>query len=135
MATCVNQVDGVLDMVLPLCGSVWERAQKGDNGHCLTTRVLSWRKLSLPLALMPDTSVSPYMLLVPFQLLPQPSLVFTARSYRNLPSWHWNPRLGSLVWGWDPLFMRYPYRFLSTTCGCGTTPSESLHLLPSYPSG
>ena len=29
-ATCVNQVDGVSDMVLPLYGSVWERAQKGS---------------------------------------------------------------------------------------------------------
>ena len=41
-------------------------------------------------------------------LLPQPSLVFTARSYGDLSSCHWNPGLGGLVWGWDSSLLRYP---------------------------
>ena len=41
----MNQVDGVTH-TLPLCGSVWGKAQKRDNGHCLASGVLSSRKLS-----------------------------------------------------------------------------------------
>ena len=37
------------------------------------------------------------MFLPPTQSL----LIFTARSYRELSSCHWNPGLGGLVWGWD----------------------------------
>ena len=37
-------------------------------------------------------------------------------------SWHWNPGLGDLVWGWDPSLLRYPSQFLSATHGCGTSP-------------
>ena len=51
-------------------GFVWGWAQKRNNHHCMASRVLS-RKLSLPLALMPNTSLSFYMLLEPFQRLPQ----------------------------------------------------------------
>ena len=37
---------------------------------------------------------------------PQSVLVFTARSYGDLSSWHWNPKLGGPVWGWNPLLLR-----------------------------
>ena len=35
-------------------------------------------------------------------------LVFAARRYGDSSSWHWNPGLGGLVWGWDSSFLRYP---------------------------
>ena len=38
----------------------------------------------------------------------QSLLVFEVRSFGDLPSWHWNPRLVGLMWGWDSLFLRYP---------------------------
>ena len=38
----------------------------------------------------------------------QSPLAFTARNYGDLSSWHWNPGLGYLEWGWDPLLLRYP---------------------------
>ena len=67
-----------------------------------------------------------------FLLLPQPPLGFTARSNEDLSSWHWNPRLGCLVWGWDPSLPRYHSQFLSTTHGCwtscSTSPCISTHL-------
>ena len=37
-----------------------------------------------------------------------PPLFFTARSYRDLSSWHWNPGLGVLMWGGDPLTPEIP---------------------------
>ena len=66
----MNQADGISDMVSLLCGSVWGRAQKRNNGCCLVSGDVSRRKLSPALTLMPDASVSPCMPLVPFQLLP-----------------------------------------------------------------
>ena len=43
--------------------------------------------------------------------LTQSLLVLAARSYGDLLySWHWNPGLGSLMWGWDPSLLRYPFR-------------------------
>ena len=45
-ATRVSQVDGVSDMLSLLCGSVWGRAQKGGNGCCQASGVLSGKKLS-----------------------------------------------------------------------------------------
>ena len=38
----------------------------------------------------------------------QSPLIFAARNYADLSSWHWNPELGALVWGWDSLLLRYP---------------------------
>ena len=43
-----------------------------------------------------------------FLLLTQSPLVFAARTYGDLSSWHWNPGLRGLVWGWDFLLLRYP---------------------------
>ena len=43
-----------------------------------------------------------------FLPLTQSPLLFNARSYRNLSSWPWNPKLGGLVWGWDSLVLTYP---------------------------
>ena len=37
---------------------------------------------------------------------PQSPLVFTARSYGDFSSWHWNPGLGGLIWGWDTSLLR-----------------------------
>ncbi|KAF6104168.1 hypothetical protein HJG60_011186 [Phyllostomus discolor] len=42
-----------------------------------------------------------------FLPLTQSPLVFTARSYGDLSSCHWNPGLGDLVWGWDSSLLRY----------------------------
>ena len=42
----MNHIDGVSDMMLPLCGFVCGSAQKRDNGCCQATRVLSRMKLS-----------------------------------------------------------------------------------------
>ena len=93
-----------------------------EKGQLSLPNFLCGRKCPLTSVLMPDTSVPPFMPLVPFQLLlwcwssegvslskfmceffkgnylglqkfllpTQFPLVFTARSYRNLPSWHWN---------------------------------------------
>ena len=42
-----------------------------------------------------------------FLPLTQSLLVFAARSYGDLSSWHWIPGLGGLVWAWDSSFLRY----------------------------
>ena len=55
---------------------------------------------------------------------------FTARSYGDLSSWHWNPGLGSLVWGGDLSLPLYLSRFLSTTRGLGP-PIPCIHASPS----
>ena len=57
--------------------------------------------------------------------LPQPPLVFIARSYGDLSSQYGNPRLCGLAWGWDHSLPTYPSQFLSPTCECGTTHSCS----------
>ena len=69
-ATLVNQADGVSDMVLPLFGCVVGRVQKGDNAAAWPLELCPGGSCPLALSLMPDTSISPCMLLVPFQLLP-----------------------------------------------------------------
>ena len=48
--------------------------------------------------------------LLKFLPLPQSLMVFAGRSYGDLPSWHWNPGLGRLVWDWDSSLLRYPSR-------------------------
>ena len=80
-----------------------------------------------------------------FLPLPQPPLVFIARSYGDLSSWSWNPSLCHLAWGWDYLLSRYPSQFLSTTWEHGsahaaTTATSLCHtespcLHPSYQFG
>ncbi|KAF6104299.1 hypothetical protein HJG60_011277 [Phyllostomus discolor] len=37
----------------------------------------------------------------------QSSLVFAARNCGDFSSWHWNPGLVGLLWGWDPWLLRY----------------------------
>ena len=69
-----------------------------------------------------------------FLPLPQPPLVFTARSYGDLSSWHWNSGLGGLMWGWDPSLWKYSSQFLSTIHACGTTCSMSSQPVCLYPS-
>ena len=58
---------------------------------------------------------------------PQPLFVSTARSYEALflvlepwPVWS--------AWDWTHLLHRYPFRFVSTTCECGTTCPTSCHI-------
>lgn len=46
---------------------------------------------------------------------------FTPRNCRDLSYWYWNSGLGCLLWGWGPLLLRYPFQFLSDTCGCGSS--------------
>ena len=43
-----------------------------------------------------------------FRLLTQPPLAFAARTYTDFSSWHWNPELGDLKWGWVSSLLRYP---------------------------
>ena len=43
-----------------------------------------------------------------FLPLTQSLLGFAGRSCGDLSSWHWNPGLWGLVWGWDSLLLRYP---------------------------
>ena len=69
-ATCVNKVDGVSDKVSRLCGSVWGRAQKGDNTSAWPLEFCLGGSCLLALALLPVFSLSSRMPLVPFQLLP-----------------------------------------------------------------
>ena len=64
----MNQVDEVSDMVLLLCSSVLGRVQKGDNATAWPLDVFKGGNYSLELTLMPDTSVSLRMLLVPFHV-------------------------------------------------------------------
>ena len=58
------------------------------------------------------------------QFLPptQLVLVFVARHYGYLSSWHWNPGLGALCGIGTPCSWDIPPEFLSTTCGYGTRP-------------
>ena len=67
-ATYVRQVDGDSDMVLLHCGYVSGRAQKRNNSNCL--HFCLGKSCTPALALVPDTSVSPSTLLVPFKVLP-----------------------------------------------------------------
>ena len=67
--------------------------------------------------------------------LPQPQslLGFTARSYGDFSSQHWNHGLEVLVWGWNPGLLgdsrdsrappqpRYPSQFLTTTHAYGSS--------------
>ena len=62
-----------------------------------------------------------------------PPLVFITRSYGDLSSWHWNPGLCGLMWGWDSPLLRYPSGFLSTRHGCGTAHSPPPRLHASAP--
>ena len=50
---------------------------------------------------------------------------FYSRYYGYLSSWSWNPGLCGLAWGWNCSLPRYPSKFLSTTCVCGTTYSAT----------
>ena len=69
---------------------------------------------------------------------PQSWLVFTARSYENLSSQHWNPTLGGLMWGWDPLPLRgtsiAEISLLILICHTWVWDQRILHLHPSYQS-
>ena len=41
-------------------------------------------------------------------LQPQYQLVFIARGYIDISSWHWDLGLGGQLCGWGPLLLRYP---------------------------
>ena len=45
-----------------------------------------------------------------FLPLTQSLLGFATRSNGDLSSWHWNPGLGGLMWGWDSSLLRYPFQ-------------------------
>ena len=69
-ANCVSQVDGVSDIgpACCLCGSVGGGIRKGEMALC--PPLCLGESCPLVLTLMPDPSVSPCMLLMPFKLLP-----------------------------------------------------------------
>ena len=106
-------------------GSVGEKIRKETMTSASTS---VWDKAALPaLILKPDSSVLPHTSLLPqhcssdqvslcmgrlrgipgtleasiSHTQPQSPLVFTARSYRDFSSWHWNPGRGALMWGWS----------------------------------
>ena len=123
----------------PLCGSVWGEGSERGHCHCLSSGGLpSTRPVSSHFTYSPYvTGALPAVALVvnsrgtrsacilspcrlfnqglleirQFLLPPQPPLVFTTRSYEDLSSWHWNPGLCALAWGWDCLLPRYPCPF------------------------
>ena len=68
-----------------------------------------------------------------FFLPTQSPLVFVARSFGDLSSWHWNPGLGVLVWGKDSSLLRYPSRIFIHHMWVWDQPV--LHLHPPYQSG
>ena len=83
-----------------------------------------------------------------FLLPPQPTMVFTARSYGDLPSWCWSSGLRGLVWGWTPHSRGIPPNFylphvdvgppiphLSLPFHLSVPLCRSLSLHPSYLSG
>ena len=63
-------MDGVSDSVLLLCGLCEGGLSKGKMATAWPLEFCLEKSYSLTLALMPGTSVSPHMPLVPFQLLP-----------------------------------------------------------------
>ena len=68
-----------------------------------------------------------------FLPLTQSLLVFASRSSGDLSSWHWNPGMGGLVWGWDSSLPRYqPGIFIQHMWMWG---QPILHLCASYQSG
>ena len=128
------QVVVVSDMALAcrVCGSLGEGSGKGQ-----WPAFLSGESYLPAFTLMPATSLSPCMpfKLLPRcwssegvsvrksvrgflkrnclglqKCLPptQSPLILAATSYGGLSSWHWNPGLGGLVWGWDSSLWRYP---------------------------
>ena len=119
---CVSQVDGVSD-VHQLASSVEGGFRQGTMASaCPDARHFSFslynngafQAATLVLELRGSQSVYGFFkskclglqqFLPPTQLL----LVFAARSCRDLPSWHRNPGLGCLAWGWDSSLPRYPF--------------------------
>ena len=103
------------------CHSVWEKAVSQLLPWCQTLHFLSlchWCLLSCyPGAgaqreWVLSKSVCGFFKghclgLQKFLPLTQSPLVFAARSSEDLPSWHWNPGLVDLGWGWDSWFPRY----------------------------
>ena len=69
------------------------------------------------------------MFLPPTQSL----LAFTAKSFEDIPSCHWNPGLGGLVWGWDSSLPRYPSQIFIYHTWVRDQPVP--FLCPSYQSG
>ena len=146
-----------------LCGSVRERVQKRDNGLCppFCLRESYSPALALipdtsmppcmpqvPFKLLPwcwsseGVSLNKFLCgfvkgnclgLHPFLLPTQPLLVFAARSYGDISSWHWNPWLEGLVWGWNSLLPRYPSRSFIYHTWMWDQPVPCL--FPSYQSG
>ena len=61
----MDEVDGISNMVSLFCGSMWGRAQKGDNAVAWSLEFCLGGSCAPALALMPDTSISPRMPPVP----------------------------------------------------------------------
>ena len=147
-------------LALWLC---WERVQKRDNGlcppFCLGESCLPALTLMQATSVFPCMSLLPFKLL-PLcwssegvslsksvcgffkekylglqKFLPptQSPLVFAARSYGDLSSWHWNPGLGGLLWGCDSSLLRYPFQIFIYHMWVWDQPTS--HLCPFYQSG
>ena len=51
----------------------------------------------------------------------QSQLVFASRICGDLTSWHWNPELRGLVWGWDSSLLWYPSQIFIHHMWCETS--------------
>ena len=137
------------------CGSVYGRGKKRYNGHLLQFclggscppalalmpdtsipphmplvffKVLPWwwgpegvsQRKSIFRALQEERSENPTI----SSADPCP-LVFIAQLYGDFSSWHWNPGLVGLVWGWDPSLPRYSSILYSPLVGLGSAGSMS----------
>ena len=125
----VSQIDGVSDMA-PACWLCWGGFSKGTTATThldvrnfifsqYATGARQAAKLVLELRgcvwLCIGESMCGFfkrncLRLQKFLPSTQSLLMFAARNFEDLSSWHWNPGLGKLVWGWDSPLLRYPFQ-------------------------
>lgn len=140
-----------MDLIRPMQVRIWlcgGRAQHKENNGCPSSRCLEATQLRFPcLSLVPlnccpsagaqgeclraSLCAGPLRKHLGFQLpsfspsqLESP-LIFTVGFCGDSSPRHWNPGLGSSVWGWNtllpwrgPLQLRYPSQFSTTTHRC-----------------
>ena len=143
-------------MMSPLSGSVWRRAQKGDNAVAWPLEFCLWGSCPQPLAWVPDPSISSHMpgispatawspegvslhrSSVPWGPWKRRLLRIPVSSTAPIPTGYYSQKLWELIFltlepwaGWYGV-SGVPYSWgisiLSTTVGCGTARSASLRL-------
>ena len=115
-----------------LCARYFNSSLYATSAFQATTPVLDFRGISMCKSMCGFIKRNCLGLQKFLPLTPSP-LVFAARSYGNLSSWHWKHGLGGLVWGWESSLLRYPsWIFIHLTWMWNQTVPQ-LH--PSYQSG